>query len=417
MTGPFIRLELTRRPGRSLLVVLAVTVVVAVVTGAGGLMWGVYTQAVRPLLPQLPLDMFAIEGRRVDVGILSFGSIGGGLDEAAVGRVEGLQGVRAVHPVRSANVPMRAAGGQEVLGRSISTDVFALGVPPALVEEDLPDGLRFEDGSPVPVVLSRRLLDIYNGTVAPVLDKPRLSAEAVRGLRFEILLGTSATRGRADGPVRREVAEVVALSDQAGLGGLTVPAATVARWDGLYGTASPITSAWVEVEDPDRAGRVASAVEQAGFRVDETPKLIGWALALAAGLGVGLAGLLGLLGGASSFLAFTLMVSERRSEIAILRALGAERGRVQRWFLGQALLLGLAGGLLGSLAGWSVAFAGGKLLTQGLEGLSAEMAPILSFPPWMWLLGLLLGTGSALLGSIGPARRAARADPALSLRS
>jgi len=415
--SPFVRLELLRRPGRSLVVVVAVAVVVAVVTGAGSLMWGVYTQAVRPLLPQLPLDMFAIEGRRVDVGILSFGSIGGGLDEAAMERIRGIAGVKAVHPVRSADVPMRAAGGQEIVGRRISTDVFALGVPEALVKEDLPPDLRFEDRQPVPVVLSRRLLDIYNGTVAPVLDKPRLSAEAVRGLRFEIFLGTSATRGRAEGEIRREVAEVVGLSDQAGMAGLTVPAATVRRWDGYYGAESPITSAWVEVDSPDRAGRVARAVEQAGFRVDETPKLIGWALTLAAGLGLGVTALLGLLGGASTFLAFTLMVSERRGEIAVLRALGAERGRVQRWFLGQALLLGLTGALLGCVVGWGFAVLGSRLLAQALEGLAGETGSLLAFPPWMWALGLLLGTGAAFLGSLGPARRAARADPALTLRS
>jgi putative ABC transport system permease protein len=415
--GPFVRLELLRRPGRSILVVVSVAVVVAVVTGAGSLMWGVYSQAVRPMLPTLPLDMFAIEGRRVDLGILSFGSLGGGLDEEAVERIRGLSGVKAVYPVRSADVPMRAAGGQEILGRRISTDVFALGVPEALLREDLPPEIRFEDRQPVPVVLSRRLLDIYNTTVAPVLDKPRLSAEALQGLRFELLLGTSATRGRAEGKVRREVAEVVGLSDQAGLAGLTVPSATITRWDGYYGGRSPITSAWVEVESPGQAGRVARAVEQAGFRVDETPKLIGWALTLAAGLGLGVAGLLGLLGGASTFLAFTLMVSERRGEIAVLRALGAERGRVQRWFLAQALLLGFSGGLAGCVVGWGFAALGSRLLGQALEGLVGETGPLLAFPPWMWGLGLLLGTGAALLGSVGPARRAANADPAATLRS
>ena len=43
-------------------------------------------------------------------------------------------------------------------------------------------------------------------------------------------------------------------------------------------------------------------------------------------------------------------VRERRTEVAMLRALGLSASRILALFLGKALLTGLAGGILGSLA-------------------------------------------------------------------
>jgi hypothetical protein len=414
----FIRIDLVRHPGRAALVVAAVAVSVAVVTGASSLMLGVYEGGIRPLVPSLPLGRFKVEGRRVDVGILSLGSLGQRLDDDGVQRLGGLPGVRQVIPIRSSAVPMRAAGGQSILGRSIRTDIFAQGAPRALVADALSDAETFDDvqGEPVPVVISSRLLDLYNGTVAPVLGQPKLSEQAVKGLQFELILGISATRGNV-GRIEREVARVVGLSDQASLAGITVPAATVRRWDEAFQTSSPITQAWVEVDEPEAAGRVARAVEQAGFRVDETPKLIGWALILAGVMGGVLAAFLLLLGALVSGLAFSLMVSERRIEISVLRALGAERARILRWFLGQAVLLGLMGGALGCGLGWSLSHLGHRAMSLGLAGTSIQPDQWLRFPPWMWASGVLVGALAAGLGAFGPALRAARADPSEALRT
>lgn len=419
MTAPFLRLELRRRPGPSLLVCVAVAVSVGIVTAATSLMWGVYVNGVKPLVPSLPLDMFQVEGRTVDVGILSLGSLGNALDQQGVDRIAGLPGVAQVHPVRSAGVPMRAAGGQEILGRRISTDVFAQGVDAALVADALPAGEAFvhAPGEPIPVVLSTRLLELYNTTVAPVLGQPRLSPEAVRGLGFELWLGLSATRGRiTDDPVKVE-AKVVGLSDRASLAGITVPAETVARWDAQFQTNSPITRAWVRVAEPGEAGRVAESVERAGFRVDEGPKLIGWALVLAGALGGLLSAFLIGLGALATGLAFSLMVTERRMEIAVLRALGAERSRVLGWFSGQALFLGLLGSALGCLAGWGLAAAANLALDRALAGLAVGAEGWISFPPWLWGLGLALGPVTAWLGALPAAVRASRLDPAQALRS
>ena len=44
---------------------------------------------------------------------------------------------------------------------------------------------------------------------------------------------------------------------------------------------------------------------------------------------------------------FAIAVTQRRSEIGILRALGATRGQIRRLFLGESAVTGLIGSLAG----------------------------------------------------------------------
>jgi putative ABC transport system permease protein len=110
------------------------------------------------------------------------------------------------------------------------------------------------------------------------------------------------------------------------------------------------------------------------------------------------------LGVANSLLA---AVRERWREIGVLKALGASDGDVARWFLVEAGLLGLVGGLLGALAGTalagSVALAVNRyLLDQGLQGVDIGLVPA------TWVLAVPLVTALlAVAGGLAPALRAA----------
>lgn len=99
-------------------------------------------------------------------------------------------------------------------------------------------------------------------------------------------------------------------------------------------------------------------------------------------------------------------VSERTQEIGIRMALGAQPGRIALLIVRQSLVLATLGTVIG-LAG---AFALTRVMSSLLYGVNATDLKTFVVPP------LVLG-GIALLASYFPARRAARVDPTIALRS
>jgi predicted permease len=121
-------------------------------------------------------------------------------------------------------------------------------------------------------------------------------------------------------------------------------------------------------------------------------------LSLFAGIALFLASL-----GIYGVLSYT--VSQRTQEMGIRSALGATRGHQIRLVVGNGLFLtgtGVAVGLLGSLAVT-------RVLTSLLFGVSAH-------DPWTLLLVGILLLSVAAAACYGPARRATRVDPVVSLR-
>lgn len=423
--GALIASDLSRSKGRLSVVGAAVGAGVAVLVLLGSIGLGIYQGLIEPLLPRLPLDLLKVEPRTISVGLLAFDAskLTGGLDERALDRLRAIEGVEAVYPIVGAAFPMRAEGGAAFLGHRIRTDIFATGIAPELVAADVGRTYTFEDpgekANKVPVLVARRLLDLYNSTVAVAIDKPRLSPEAVIGFSFELELGASYARGTPD-PTRVEtiVAEIVGLSDQATLVGITIPEATLRRWNRRFARdESPVTGAYVKTRRPKDAGPVARAIELAGLRVDDTLKIIA--------AGIAIAGLIGaLLAGAFLFLAsfaiaqtFFLLVVERRSELAILRAMGARRRDLRRLVLAEAFLVGFLGGAFGVALGAAASSVVDGVVLALLPDVPFKPPHIIAFDGALigaaWALGIL----AALLGAMVPAMRAARANPALQLRT
>lgn len=421
--GPLLRRDLARSRRRLVTVGLAVAGSVAVITLLSAVALGLYRGVIEPLLPRLPLDLLKVEPKTVSVGLLALdaGALGGGLDAAALQRLKGLEGVTAVYPVVGSAFPISASGGEGFLGRRLRADIFATGVDPALVQADVAKGYRFEDGAegPIPVLVARRLLELYNSTVAPAIEKPKLSAEMVIGFQFELVLGSSMARGTPDpSRVRTQVAQVVGFSEHANLVGITIPEATLRRLNAAYDRPeSPLAAAYVKIDGPGRAGPVSQAIERAGLAVDETPKVIGTALTVAAlvfGLFAGMLLLLAAFGIAQTFF---LLVAERRLELAILRALGARSRDLSRLILYEATLVGAVGGLLGVAAGVAVALILDRVVIGQLPDLPFRPEHVVHLSPAFLLGATGLGVVAAWIGALVPAWRAGAANPATALRS
>jgi putative ABC transport system permease protein len=122
-----------------------------------------------------------------------------------------------------------------------------------------------------------------------------------------------------------------------------------------------------------------------------------------------------------AFLVFStqaLSVIRRRSQFALLRVLGMDRRRLLRQILIEGLSLGIAGSAIGIVAGYGVAAAALHFMGADLgAGFFSGVRPEVRFTPVAAVVYFVLGVGVALLGCAAPALDAARAKPAVALKS
>jgi len=107
-----------------------------------------------------------------------------------------------------------------------------------------------------------------------------------------------------------------------------------------------------------------------------------------------------------------MLVTERRVEIAVYRAVGARYLDIRLLILGEAAALGALGGVAGVAVAWACGRAVNVLAASVLVRVPGAPSDLFLFSPVVVAAGLLCAVLFALLGAWVPARRAARTDPA-----
>jgi putative ABC transport system permease protein len=115
---------------------------------------------------------------------------------------------------------------------------------------------------------------------------------------------------------------------------------------------------------------------------------------------------------------FAIAVTQRRSEIGILRALGATREQIRWLFLGESAVTGLIGSIgglaFGLLIARGIAATIGALISD-VYGV-AQHAGEVSTSPGLLLLALAIGIGTSIVAAAIPAHSAASVDPVQALQ-
>jgi ABC-type antimicrobial peptide transport system permease subunit len=133
---------------------------------------------------------------------------------------------------------------------------------------------------------------------------------------------------------------------------------------------------------------------------------------------------LGLLGGisllvASFGIANTMIMSilERTREIGIMMAIGAEDREIKLIFFFEAAVIGLTGGVIGSLAAWGIDAVANRLAYRFiLKPQGGSFVDFFFLPPYLWLGAIAFALTVSILAALYPAARAARIDPVRALR-
>jgi len=102
----------------------------------------------------------------------------------------------------------------------------------------------------------------------------------------------------------------------------------------------------------------------------------------------------------------TAVVTERRREIGLRKALGASDGSIMLEFMGEGLLIGFIGGLLGSFLGFGFAY----LVSTNVFNST------ITFLPALIPITIIVALAVTALACILPVRNATKVDPALVLK-
>lgn len=375
--------------------------------------------------------IFPVDARLVHVvpPKVSLGAFlgGGRLDDHAVTRLRALPGVAHAYRILSLAVPAVTRYDGNFFGRPLrmGLEIVAIGVDPGYVAADVAKGRRFEDPGegkgPVPALIARRLLEIYDRSFAAARGLPTVSASMVSGFRFPLTLGasyvTATHTGRAPA---RETLQIVGVSDRALLGGVTLPLATVRRWNRLFGAPDGgYREVVIEGRTPADVPSIAAAVRKMGFSIDTSERRLAEQAGAAVSLTTLALSLLSLLilalAAVSIARAAYAEVASRTRELGLLRAIGARRRDVRAMVVAESLAAGLLGGLVGIGLAWLGTTITDLAAARLLPPFPFKPDTFFVYDPWLLPAALVAALVASGLGALLPAAFAARLDPARAL--
>lgn len=428
------------------------------------------------------IDQVEVVRKKFDTGLTTgdslFGLSGRPLDDSVVNEFREIEGVAAVFPKMKFTFPTRGYGGKALFGREIWAEIIADGIEPALVAADLEDpsvfrdfdapqscadisecaeGFHCEDGqcvgkpceytestrltscagesyclqdlgkcaTPIPVIISNYLLELYNGSLSTALSGgkrklPKLSKSAVKGFQLNLTLGKSFLgRSKRSKPLTRRV-KLVGFSNKAITMGITMPIAYVRRLNARFsgGSAgSDYHSIVIKVKDQTQVPQIVKQVKKMNFDLAKSTdnaekaakilKTIESVFALVSFVIVGIAAI-------NISQMFFMLIYQRKREIGVLRAVGASRNDVRLIIMGEAAVIGVVGGV----AGAGVGYLASRLVDSFAAGqpqFPFKPDSFFVFPTWLWTAAICGSVLFCLIGAFLPANAAARQEPAEAL--
>lgn len=407
-----------------------------------------------------PIDQIELEPpKAADPGLLGLLLGGGarprGIPDADVEALRKVPGVVAVYPKLRFAFPSSGRGGKELFGYDVGTsELVGDGIDPALVKDErvassfvdpfaTPGPACADDAGcaasqyceraagaaeghcsePVPALVSRYLIEIFDKSIAPAHGLPPVGETLVaraQGITFNLRLGESLLGKSKRGAPRTVKIRAVGISRRAIDLGITLPLGVVKRWNQeLAGAAAGelYSSAMVQVQGSDAAAAVLAAGQ--GMKLvprDTRARDVSVLISGVTGLLSLIAAVILVVSASNIAYTFRVLVSERRSEIALYRAVGATGADVRAWMMSLAAVVGVLGGAAGLVIARLAALLADVIAARKLPDFPFKPASFFAFPPWLWLLGLGFAALFAMLGAFGPARAAAKVEPAAALQ-
>jgi ABC-type lipoprotein release transport system permease subunit len=409
--------------------------------------------AVRSLLLDhvFPADYLEVVPRSADIDIFALRLDLGrdSLEEDVMKKLEAVDGVDAVYPKMRLTVPALASGGDSIFGAGMQTEIVADGIDPELVAGEVGAAFRGVDADGkavpcshdgeceggsycsqsdstgggvcrpyIPVLVSPYVVELYNGAFRRSYGLPKINPDSLMGLVFEMDFGASTFR-TSSSRVIHERMRLAGVSDKAIPLGVTLPLGEVRRINRALDSPAAgerYHSAVVEVREKDALPGVVEAIEEMGLDVSDRGARRAALVTAVVMLVLALVGVVLIVVAAAHIMhVFYLVVTVRRREIGLLRAVGARRSDIRTLLAAEAAAVGIVAGLIGVLAAVVAGAAADALAGSRIPDFPFRPETFFAFSPWLLIGVVALAVAACVLGALPPAYRAASGDPAEAL--
>lgn len=382
--------NLLEKKWRTLLTVFVIAFSVLVTLGVTAISTGLMTGLKQRAADMFPPTVIMVKPKTVALAMLSFNTAS--INDGTVKQISELRGVSKVEPQLSLRVPLRME--VEIAGQYAVTDAVVIGVDPDTLQGSVKTGFNFAydeaTSQPIPCIVPRLLLDMYNLAYADSIGLPKINEQFLLGKRFTMVLGGTYLAGGSGAQETKLLCQVVGIvSDPSLVPGVYMPMEYARRINSDYSgsSAQPYTALRVVVDQPDQVKAIMDELSGMGLLVEGNQ----WAYeSITSGIRIStillylFAGIIILISAVAILNLFSLVMAHRTGEIRLLMAVGATRSYLRWIYFSEALAMALTGAILGGLAAlllfnWAENLILGRLEASELGDLSIVPEQIFAF--------------------------------------
>ncbi len=390
-----------RRRGRSALTALGVALGAALLVCLGSVSSVAESRAVEQFGQGLPVGAIKVAPARplpYQLQSDEFEKAGPHrLGDPAIADFRQIPGVKDVLPIEALFVLAVPANGESFNATMVGTN---LSVDPASMPFSLVSG---------------RLPNPHSLTEVAVTQQYASSAPI--GSELQLVEPRGSPSASTPPPTRWVRATVVGILSSGYAGAdLVVPLGQTSlarQWESPPANASPYLQAIVVAASTDNVHSIREEIADLGYSSSAPEHVLGAVLRYLHVVDIVLTGIGAVavvIAGLNIANAMLAAVRERRREIGTLKAIGARDVDVLRWFLVEASLLGLLGGIVGTATGGLMALAIGGQVSAYLEqqGIVLDPPTLSDIPFTILAAGIAGSTLLAAIAALIPALRGAR---------
>lgn len=355
--------NLQSQKGRTILTITGISIGVASLMLLISLSNGIKSEIVKNVTGKGPLTQIIVQPKAEKGSFLKLLAPGTSqkITPALISRIESIPHITQIHP--EMNYESFSSLQVKIWEQVFQTDTMIFGVPLEYIREDLLDTKKAENlrdwyypAEPYPAIVSRKIIDLYNFTVAPTNGLPKFTEEDLLGTELTLMPDYSTFFPQLNNKAKEIRVKVIGFSDKVDLVGITLPIKIVKE---LNLAKNPdykenYLKLFINVDSAENIKRVSTQIEEYGlttFSAKEEVNIIESNFKIIT-LGLTIISMIILLvSGLTIANTFMATVLERRHEIGLLRTLGATKNDIKKIFLSEAALIGFWGGLTGIIIG------------------------------------------------------------------